>query len=293
MIERRIDRRIPFRTKVIVEADGIRREFYTINISRGGVYIETDNPLTINSIISLEIAIDENTKIDLQGKVVWVSYPHRDSNYLPGMGVKFMDISAEKMEILGNFIGDYIKKNMEIIDYTEYSLDDRIVLTDENIYEQNAELLIAFAGLGIKELINHTKYVLDNGGEQLRLEYEKRGDLLPFEGSFQVTAGGNLMAKYVLFTAIPNFYDSYGEELLRISMLEVLNRASLHCFSSVFYPAFSLLEAGFPINVSAKVLLGTTYGFLKKEKFPVKVIFFCNNQDLMVFQKIKREIFES
>lgn len=293
VIDRRIDRRIPFRTRVLADIDGVKKEYFTVNISRGGLYIETESPLTIDTVIPMEINIDEKTILKLLGKVVWVSYPHENSNYISGMGIKFLDVDSEQMEVLGNFIGEYLKKNIEVIDYVEYPIEERVVITDENIYEQNGELLVAFAGLGVKELIDHTKYVLDNGGEQLRLEYEKRGDTLHFEESFQVTAGGNLKAKYVLFTAIPSFYDSYGEELLRISMLNVLNKAEHHGFSTVLYPAFSLLEAGFPINISAKILLGTTYGFLKKEKFPVKVIFFCNNQDLMVFEKMKKEIFES
>lgn len=292
VFDRRIDKRIPFRTKVIIDVNGNKEELYTVNISRGGVYIQTDSPLTIDTSLSMEITLSENQKLNISGKVVWVSYPHKESNYIPGMGIKFLDANSEQMEVIGNFIGEQIKKNLEVINYVDYPMEERIVITDENIYQQKGELLVAFAGLGIKEIIDHTKYVLANGSEQIRIEYEKKGDTLSFEETFQVSGGENLMAKYVLFTAIPSFYDSYGEELLRISTLNVLKKAEKHCFSNILYPAFSLLEAGFPINVSARVLLGTTYGFLKKAKFPVKVIFFCNNQDLMVFEKIKKEIFE-
>ncbi len=293
MVDRRIDRRIPFRTKVIVDCEGVKKDYYSVNISRGGIYLETDEPFTIDTVISMEITMTNDIKLNLRGKVVWVSYPHSQSNYIAGMGIKFIDTPTDELEILGKFIGDYLKKNIEVIDYVEYPFEERVVITDENIYEQYGELLVAFAGLGIKELVDHTKYILDNGGEQLRLEYEKRGDVLPFEESFQVTAGGTLKARYVLFSAIPSFYDSYCEELLRISILEVLNKASISGYSTVLYPAFSLFEASFPINITAKILLGTTYGFIKKERFPIKVIFFCNNQDLMVFEKVKKEIFES
>lgn len=290
MVERRIDRRIPIRIKVLIIQEGRERECYTVNVSRGGLFIETDEPLMIDSIISMKVFFDDNREIDVVGKIVWVSYPHKDSNYIPGMGIKFLDLSPEKVEEIGAFIGEHIKKDIEVSEDIDYSMEERIVITSEDIYEQNTELIVSFAGIGIKDLVNHTKFILDKGGYLLRVEYEKRADTLGFGESFLMPIDGALKAKYVLHTAIPSFYDSYGEELLRMSTIDVLKKASKQGFRTLFYPAFSLLEVGFPIGVSAKILIGSTYGFLREEKFPIKVFFFCNNQDLMVFEKVKREI---
>ncbi len=226
MIDRRYDRRIPLQIKVLVEEEGALKTYQSLNISRGGLFLETEAPKTIDTIIKMELVFSDQERLSMDGKVVWVSYPHQSSSYVPGMGIKFIELNSEKVEKLGEIIGRYLKRDIEVSENIYYPLNERIIVTSEDMYDQQAELMVSFAGLGIKEAVDHVRYVLDRCDEKLRTEYEKFQDSI-----------------------------SFGESL--------------------------------------KILLGTTYGFLKKESFPVKVFFFCNNQDIMIFEKVKKEIFES
>ncbi len=69
-----------------------------LNISRGGVYIQTDSPHPLGTEIDLEFALPgiEET-IKAKGLVVWVHERAKTSisSYQPGMGIKFKEISPE------------------------------------------------------------------------------------------------------------------------------------------------------------------------------------------------------
>ncbi len=293
MIDRRYDKRVPLRIKVLVEGEGEKKTYYSLNISRGGIFLETEIPYNIDSELNMELVFDEEEHVFLKGKVVWVSYPHQSSSYVPGMGIKFIELNSEKVEKLGEILGGYLKRDIEVSENIKYSLDERIIVTSEDIYEQQAELMVSFAGIGIRDTIDHVKDVLNRCDDKIAAEYEKYVYALSFGQSFLMRVGeGMLNAKYVIHSVIPSFYDSYGQEALRMSTLNILKKSSEHGFKTVFYPAFALYEVGYPIEITAKILIGTCYGFMKKESFPVKVFFFCNNQDVMIFEKVKKEIFE-
>lgn len=288
--DKRIDPRISVRLRVSVEKDGAKKEFYTVNASRGGVFLETDEPYTIDDVIRAEIFIGSTIKINVTGKVVWASYPHAKSQYIPGMGIKFEDIDCRDREILGKHLGKVLLAQLAIEEDREYPIEERITVTSESIYDYDVEALVSFAGLGIKGIVNHTAEVIKRGGDVLKSDYEALGNELQIGDSFLTQAGGSLNANYVIHTAIPSFYDSYGEELLRMSSIAVMKKSAEQVFRTVSFPAFALFEAGFPFEVAARILLATAYGFMTKEKYPQKLLFFCNNHDLHQFEKVRKEI---
>jgi uncharacterized protein (TIGR02266 family) len=82
---------------------------YSVNLSTGGLFIETvdllpvETPLTIEFILPTNVAV-----IRCNGKVAWVNHPEMPKNpSLPsGMGLQFLSISMNDM----NAIRDFIKK---------------------------------------------------------------------------------------------------------------------------------------------------------------------------------------
>lgn len=68
------------------------------NISRGGLFIRTENPLPIQTEVDLSFHLpDENATIQARGRVVWnYDVPRNSFHVVSGMGIKFIDLSAEQ-----------------------------------------------------------------------------------------------------------------------------------------------------------------------------------------------------
>jgi len=106
------DRRKDPRFDVKVKVDYSTREMfvsnYVTNLSKGGVFIQTDDPLPLQSRINLTFFLpDLDIKIEAKGKVVWTyDIKKGTGNIVPGMGIKFTDLSAQHKTL----IEDYIQK---------------------------------------------------------------------------------------------------------------------------------------------------------------------------------------
>ena len=80
---------------------------YAMNISRGGMFISTKNPLKTGTNISVEFVIpDIKVPIKAKGKISWINDPDqiKGTNLIPGMGVEFQSLNEEEQKRLNNFI---------------------------------------------------------------------------------------------------------------------------------------------------------------------------------------------
>lgn len=80
---------------------------YAMNISRGGMFISTKNPLKAGTHISVEFVIpDIKVPIKVKGKILWINDPLqiKDTNLIPGMGVEFQSLNEDEQKKLNNFI---------------------------------------------------------------------------------------------------------------------------------------------------------------------------------------------
>lgn len=78
---------------------------YSGNISGGGIFIRTQEPLPLNHAIRLRFTLPGvNHQFDCHGIVVWAN-PSPKKSFLPaGMGVKFVDMDAEAKKLIDEFI---------------------------------------------------------------------------------------------------------------------------------------------------------------------------------------------
>jgi uncharacterized protein (TIGR02266 family) len=78
---------------------------WAVNISRGGMFINTRNPLSVGSIVRLIVSLpDAAFPFDLTGRVIRV-HPHDpNSDTAPGMGIEFVDVDEEKRARLERFV---------------------------------------------------------------------------------------------------------------------------------------------------------------------------------------------
>src|SRR3712207_5594852 len=70
---------------------------WAVNISRGGIFINTPKPLAVGTTVRLIISLpDTQVPCDLSGRVDGVNEFDNPWNQVPGMGIECMDVDDEK-----------------------------------------------------------------------------------------------------------------------------------------------------------------------------------------------------
>jgi uncharacterized protein (TIGR02266 family) len=64
---------------------------YSVNLSRGGMFVETDADVPVGAGMTLELAIPNAGTIELDGIVAW----RRVADGPPGLGVEFQDVAPQ------------------------------------------------------------------------------------------------------------------------------------------------------------------------------------------------------
>jgi len=78
---------------------------WAVNISRGGIFINTRNPLAVGSTVRLIISLPDTAfPFDLSGRVTRVSEFDNPSNQVPGMGIEFVDVDEDKRSRIERFV---------------------------------------------------------------------------------------------------------------------------------------------------------------------------------------------
>jgi uncharacterized protein (TIGR02266 family) len=80
---------------------------YTLNLSTGGVFLETGNLMAEGTPLAVEFVLPHrNIPISCKAKVAWVNHPAmiRNPNLPAGMGIQFLDLSTESIEAIRSYI---------------------------------------------------------------------------------------------------------------------------------------------------------------------------------------------
>lgn len=87
---------------------------WAVNISKGGLFVNTRAPLAVGSQVRLIISLpDAAFPFDLTGKVSWVNEFDNASNLVPGMGIEFVDIDEEMRGRIATFV-EKLRKGLAI-----------------------------------------------------------------------------------------------------------------------------------------------------------------------------------
>lgn len=72
---------------------------YIQNISEMGIFIRSDDPLPVGTVLKLRFHPKDAAQMELSGEVTWVN-PYRPfgENLNPGMGVNFINLTADRRE---------------------------------------------------------------------------------------------------------------------------------------------------------------------------------------------------
>lgn len=80
---------------------------FSVNVSSGGIFIETDLILPVDTDLFVEFTLPVNDRrIRCRSRVAWTNEPeNRKSAVLPsGMGLQFLDLPFDDMTVIRNYI---------------------------------------------------------------------------------------------------------------------------------------------------------------------------------------------
>jgi type IV pilus assembly protein PilZ len=97
--ERRKLDRVPRKFRIVYPTANKLQEAYLSNVSTGGVFIKTDNPLNRGARFNLKLALPGyEEELEIFCEVVWSSreeWKAEERTFPPGMGIKFLNLSQE------------------------------------------------------------------------------------------------------------------------------------------------------------------------------------------------------
>ena len=107
-IERRTNRRLPIRVLVEYESTEDFLFDYTANISIGGMFIRTNEPLEMGTRFRMRFRLPDRKKlIETYAVVRWVVSPADPGMMEPGMGVQFDDLAPKDFRDVQELIGQW------------------------------------------------------------------------------------------------------------------------------------------------------------------------------------------
>jgi type IV pilus assembly protein PilZ len=78
---------------------------WAVNLSRGGMFINTQHPAATGSTVKLILSLPDGTSpFELTGRVARVIEVDTASRAVPGMAVEFIDIDQEKRDRIERFV---------------------------------------------------------------------------------------------------------------------------------------------------------------------------------------------
>lgn len=78
---------------------------WAVNISKGGLFVNTPNPLPVGSVVKLKVSLpDAAFPCDLTGRVTRIAEHDPAAKGNPGMALEFIDVDDEKRLRLERFV---------------------------------------------------------------------------------------------------------------------------------------------------------------------------------------------
>jgi uncharacterized protein (TIGR02266 family) len=96
---------------------------WAVNISRGGMFINTRNPLAVGTTVRLIISLPDTAfPFDLNGRVTRTAEFNNPSNQVPGMGIEFVNVDDEKRARIERFV-ERLRKELPDVESTRLKPD--------------------------------------------------------------------------------------------------------------------------------------------------------------------------
>jgi uncharacterized protein (TIGR02266 family) len=84
---------------------------YMLNVSNGGLFVKTENPLPLDTPVILLVKLPEdNDTMEIEGRVVWINSKGRKDSFPKGMGIQFIKMQPEYNQKIDNFVKKHLKE---------------------------------------------------------------------------------------------------------------------------------------------------------------------------------------
>ncbi len=80
---------------------------YAVNVSTGGVFMETSNILPVDTLLVVEFMLPNKvTPITCRARVAWTNEPHcpKNASLPPGVGLQFLNLSLDDIQVIRDFL---------------------------------------------------------------------------------------------------------------------------------------------------------------------------------------------
>src|SRR5256885_2182667 len=81
--------RLPIKLEVEYRTAGAFLVSYSVNLSKGGIFIETASPLPVGAQLSLMFEVPGAGNLEVSGSVAWVRQGTETTGLPDGMGIQF------------------------------------------------------------------------------------------------------------------------------------------------------------------------------------------------------------
>jgi len=113
--DQRKDDRVQSEIRVEYRTVGSFLSDYALNISKGGLFIHTENPLPPGTMVRIVFSLPGVPLLfDLSGRVKW-SQSDFDDDDPPGMGVEFVQVSEKVRRRIENHVDELLKEVPEAL----------------------------------------------------------------------------------------------------------------------------------------------------------------------------------
>ena len=105
-MDERVHDRVPFCVRVQFRNASSLLVAYSVNLSRGGVFLETEEPVDVGSEVTLQLEVPRAGPVLLSGRVTWRrERPDRDGPV--GIGVEFDDMVDTLGELIDSLVTQF------------------------------------------------------------------------------------------------------------------------------------------------------------------------------------------
>src|SRR5207248_8267319 len=106
-IDRRLPR-LPIKLEVEYRTAGAFLVSYSVNLSKGGIFIETGSPLPVGSQLSLQFEVPGAGALEVSGSVAWVRQGALETGLPDGMGIQFDNLDERYGSVIDGLVRDFV-----------------------------------------------------------------------------------------------------------------------------------------------------------------------------------------
>lgn len=158
---------------------------YSLNLSKGGIFLETPNTLPLGTTLQVRFTVPgANAPIELESQVVWVRETTSEEGFPPGLGLQFNQLESNIGVVIDGLIQDFTGVRLMALSSDESSMSRlkrmlEHILSCEVIQDTVSHALVAGLGSRIDMIFVDLDSSAKEGIKVIRMAQEQASSPLP------------------------------------------------------------------------------------------------------------------